>query len=164
MKSTKAFTLIELLVVVLIIGILTSVALPKYKIAVEKARATQAAIMVKAIGEAQEAYFLANNTYAQTLDELDIDVPGASFTYGGTHRKKSGLFDFTAQCTSNWTDCIAASDRWKTAEQVGDSNALQYYLIRFAQDPNIYCAGSLCKQLSKSEQVLKSGYSMYIIR
>ena len=73
-----AFTLIELLVVVLIIGILAAIALPQYEKAVEKARMTEAVIIVKSIAEAQKRFYLENNRYAleSECDALDTSIPG----------------------------------------------------------------------------------------
>jgi len=72
----KAFTLIELLVVVLIIGILSAVALPQYKRAVEKTRYTQAVVSATAIFQAAESFRLANGFYPLDFYSLDIDLPG----------------------------------------------------------------------------------------
>lgn len=95
-ENKKGFTLIELLVVVLIIGILASVALPQYERAVEKSRVTEAISLSSAIWKAQQAYFLANGTYASDLAQLDFDIPGKDTTASGTPSKLTKDFSCRA--------------------------------------------------------------------
>ena len=71
----KGFTLIELLVVVLIIGILASVAVPKYMLAVRKTKATAALAFLEKLSDAQSVYFLANGEYPPDIESLDIIPP-----------------------------------------------------------------------------------------
>ncbi|MDD6152957.1 MAG: prepilin-type N-terminal cleavage/methylation domain-containing protein [Elusimicrobia bacterium] len=73
-SNKTGFTLIELLVVVLIIGILASVALPQYKKAVWKSRAAELRSVTRTLATAQESFFMANGTYPNKFDEMDIDV------------------------------------------------------------------------------------------
>ena len=74
--NKKGFTLIELLVVVLIIGILSSVALPQYTKAVEKSRAAQVWPILKAINDAEKIKNMEMGTTGviYPLDELSISL------------------------------------------------------------------------------------------
>ena len=76
MTSCVGFTLIELLVVVLIIGILAAVSLPQYQLAVDKSRTVPILAVAQAVKEAQEAYYLANNSYTTDWNYLDVSLPG----------------------------------------------------------------------------------------
>ena len=71
----SGFTLIELLVVVLIIGILAAVALPQYQKAVDRAKATEVWTLGKAFSDAQKIHFMANESFATSLENLDIAIP-----------------------------------------------------------------------------------------
>jgi len=81
MQTNKGFTLIELLVVVLIIGILSAVALPQYQKAVTKSRMTQLSTAVNSIAQAEQRFFLANDTYTADRDNLDIEFAGSEETF-----------------------------------------------------------------------------------
>lgn len=113
MNLHSGFTLIELLVVVLIIGILSSIALPQYTKAVEKARAAEAFSLMGSVRQALDAYMLSGQADVElctTNSPLDIELPGIS--------------EDSTECeTKNFRydgDCSTASCRFRANRMAGD--------------------------------------------
>ena len=143
---SRGFTLIELLVVVLIIGILASVALPQYTKAVEKSRAAEALTVVRAIKVANEAYFMANGSYSNDLNDLDIQIPGKDGNYNSVPRKESSLFSFAASANvAGVGSVVALGNRFPLATK--------YIIFALPNRDNFYCkfygpeGETLCKSL-----------------
>jgi type IV pilus assembly protein PilA len=77
------FTLIELLIVVVIIGILASIAIPKFSNTKGKAYAATMRTDLRNLATAEEGYYFSHETYSDDLTELDFNPSsGVEVTFG----------------------------------------------------------------------------------
>ena len=138
--KNRAFTLIELLVVVLIMGILAAVALPQYQKAVMRTRYNNLKSLVRSIANAQEVYYMANNTYSVDFEELDIQMPGGKLDTSGARQYS---YDW-GWCTLHNTEKISAVSCTNSLIQM----SYTVRLLRSAVNPG----KALCMAISSSDE------------
>ncbi|MGH2610305.1 MAG: prepilin-type N-terminal cleavage/methylation domain-containing protein [Tepidiformaceae bacterium] len=75
MRSARGFTLVELLVVVVVIGVLASIAIPKFANNKEKSYLAQMKSDLRNLATAQEGFFYDSTTYTASLVALNNFTP-----------------------------------------------------------------------------------------
>jgi prepilin-type N-terminal cleavage/methylation domain-containing protein len=73
-ENNQGFTLIELMVVVVIIGVLSTIAIPQYQVYIRRSRTSEATANINSIALYQEQYFSENNQYV-TVNANPAAIP-----------------------------------------------------------------------------------------
>lgn len=94
----QGFSLIELMIVIVIVGILTSIAVPSYQQYVLRANRVDATTYLLNIAAEQEKFYLQNNTYASDIGDLGLTAasPDGYYTVALSGADASG---YTATAT-----------------------------------------------------------------
>mgnify|MGYP001604188964 CR=1 FL=1 len=115
-KNNKSgFTLLEIIIVIIIVGVLSSLALPRFFSTVEYSKSTEALMSMGVLRQSMERCYLAiPKTYIGcAITNLDVENPGTSpgarFTYSVTSQSATG---YVITATRNTVDGGGGTANW----------------------------------------------------
>ncbi|MBR2865322.1 MAG: type II secretion system protein [Elusimicrobiaceae bacterium] len=159
----KGFTLLEMLIVIMIIGVLTGFALPKYQTAVDQSRYSALIPLAKSVKDSQETFYMANGDYSSVFSGLDVQLPGSAEISGGTASLENGV---------NLEINIEEDYKFVKASKDGmDNNYVVYFTNSFNFPKEIHCealtesqrANVLCDTMGGVKHTQKGNYTIYIL-
>ena len=71
----KGFTLLEIIVSVITVGVLASLALPRFGLTIERVRSSEGVKILTALKDAQAVYNYENGVYTNNIDDLEVAIP-----------------------------------------------------------------------------------------
>lgn len=129
-QPNRGFTLIELLVVIIIIGVLSSIALPSFLRIVNLAKETEAKTTLKALVDRQKEHQLDHNSFTDSFESLGSNLPTE---------------------TENYTYSILADDSLNGALHIAESKhpfVSSYIRVIYKTDSDLQECGSKAVDLS----------------
>ncbi len=117
-RNRRGFTLIELMIVVVIIGILASMAIPRYMQATAKSRQSEAKGILKQIYVMEQTYRQENDVFLACAGPADFNLIGVELPIVARYTYSVALngTGFTATATYNLDD-DATIDTWTIDDQ-----------------------------------------------
>ncbi len=116
-QNKSGFTLLEIIIVIIIVGVLASLALPRFFATVEFSKSTEALNALSVLRQSMErCYLAASGTYnpasgACNVANLDVEdpglSPGARFTYAASGQSATG---YVLTATRNTVDGGTSGD------------------------------------------------------
>jgi len=78
-SQNQGFTLTEIITVIIILGVVSSFAIPRFSDMLERVRAAEGVHILSSLREGQMAYLAENDTYSAVLADLDVEIPSAEY-------------------------------------------------------------------------------------
>ena len=94
-RNQAGVTLMELLTVIVVIGVLTSIAIPSYRRYTMRAQRSDATAALLRIAAAQEKFYLQNNTYTTTVGAGGLNL--------GAGTSERGWYNLTIAAPTGFT-------------------------------------------------------------
>lgn len=99
------FSLIEVMIVVVILGILTSIAVPGYQEYVRRSQRAEGQAFLLDVAARQERFYAQNNSYMTAIDDFaELGLSGTSSETGKYTLSMSATDGYTLTATPTFTD------------------------------------------------------------